>query len=465
MKRYLNLIAGFPAILALLLSVACSDNADLEKNTSDDPELPPQEEIVTFLLQPENGLKGTRDGETELPSNTISNGEKVDILIFAVYEKGADGNFILAPEFSKAEGAVRGITPGAGQNILDLVDDSEYNHWPVKIQLAVNPAKEYKVAFWAQNSETDAYDASDLKKIKVNYKDSHGNEMPNNDELRDAFCATEYISAGKGHTQHVVLRRPFAQINVGTTGADYYHLMTNDKVFPNMIVQESRLVIEGACDLLDLVTGEASMSDSFNGTVDYTWAAIPGFINLESLPVKGDVQGKEWDNLLRTEGEEMLYVKLNENVTGSDPFNKYAIDYPTVRKDPATGKVAEYLTEVFKYMTMCYVLVPSVNGNGSTVKVKIYFRDYETKSVIAPIAINDVPVQCNWRTNILGGLNVSDVPEDETSIFNTRLICVHFDPIYDGEYNNINSETKWKETEFPQGDGSLHDDNGHHENE
>ena len=77
------------------------------------------------------------------------------------------------------------------------------NGFTMSISLA--KGQTYRVAFWAQNPECEAYTISDDMKVTIDYAGV------NNDELRDAFTAvTEPFTVDGDNVVSVVLRRPFA---------------------------------------------------------------------------------------------------------------------------------------------------------------------------------------------------------------------------------------------------------------
>lgn len=72
----------------------------------------------------------------------------------------------------------------------------------------------YNFVFWAQTAEAGYYTVTDLSTITANYEGKNSN-----DENFDAFFAVEKAITINGPiTKTVTLKRPFAQINVATTG-------------------------------------------------------------------------------------------------------------------------------------------------------------------------------------------------------------------------------------------------------
>lgn len=103
------------------------------------------------------------------------------------------------------------VFDGDGQYVLDGTQG-----WPegqlsttVTIQLVANES--YKVVFFADNAAADAYVYTPASaELEVDYS-----KMIANSDIYDAFYASENVTAD-GDAKEVILRRPFAQINIGT---------------------------------------------------------------------------------------------------------------------------------------------------------------------------------------------------------------------------------------------------------
>ena len=474
-------ILSISAVASLLIGTACTD--DVESVAKIEQFGDAGRYTVTLDIQPEENLKGTR--ADQLPTHKISDGSDADFMIFAVYKSTDNGATWSVDEkyvkHKSIELNSNTITAGKGQNIFDISDDKKNTFFPFRLELVMEDGCKYKVAFWAGhsdyckfNSEEDedkdkVFDISDLKNVKVNYtyeKDGKVQYYPNNDEFRDAFCATSPVLGAETNktTQVVVLKRPFAQINLGTTGADYDNLRTNKYLYPTYTIQYSKVEIEGACNSIDVLNNTISKTSDFNGKITFEWNKIAAYFDME---IPSSITSDP------ANGEEMLYVKLNGDNNDPKPF---VTKYPTlqIKQDVWGAPYTEYLTETFKYLSMCYVLVPATTTTtvqdvttGSVLSsVKIYLSEIKDpqggdkdKGWVNLNLVN-VPVQRNWRTNILCGLSAT--PDDKTSIFKSTALCVHFDPIYQGEYNKINGETtKWEENEFSGDLEQKHEDNDH----
>ena len=98
---------------------------------------------------------------------------------------------------------------GLGVQTTDLVGKA------AKVSFQLVKDQTYNFVFWAQTTETGYYtidETEGLKKITADYT-THKDA---NDENRDAFFATESFKVTGPVTKTVTLKRPFAQINIGT---------------------------------------------------------------------------------------------------------------------------------------------------------------------------------------------------------------------------------------------------------
>ena len=189
-------------------------------------------------------------------------------------------------------------------------------------------------------------------------------EAMGNDETRDAFFKTVKVTVTGDAELDVELTRPFAQINVGVTTEDW-----NAAVAAGINITESKAVVKQAASTLNLIDG--TVADPENVTFDF--AEIP---------------------------TENLSVDLNGD-----------------------GRA-----ETFKYLSMNYILpFDETTGESSTTLNDLEFT-------FSPVAGNDitltkgldaVPVQRNWRTNIVGRILSGNLD-----------INISIDPGFNGDNNN-----------------------------
>ena len=183
-----KLFFGILAAAGMLLATSCM-NDELDLVQSGD------EAQVTFSLGLEGGIA----------TRAISDGTKADKLVYAVYKLNANGE----PELQNVVGSTNG----------QFVKTDFKSGDNVSITLA--KGQTYQVAFWAQDEDCKAYDTDDLTAVEVKYKNEDGTNAVNNDELRDAFFKMVQFEVAGDKSIDVVMKRPFAQINVGVDAEDW----------------------------------------------------------------------------------------------------------------------------------------------------------------------------------------------------------------------------------------------------
>lgn len=165
------------------------------------------------------------------------------------------------------------------------------------------------------------------------------------------------------------MKRPFAQINVGVYQTDW-----DAAVASGIEIEKSKVTIEKAATSINLLTGEVKGEQ----TVEYGLGIIPAqFTASETLNVDLNKDGTKENYVYLS----MSYILANDATTGYAKATLEDLDFTFAPK----------------------------SGNN------INFSE----------GLNAVPVQRNWRTNIIGKILTDDVT------FNITI-----DPIYDGEYNN-----------------------------
>ncbi len=290
-----------------MLATSCSkDELDVVQSGN--------EAQVTFNLGTEGGIA----------TRAISDGKSADVLVYAVFDK--DGN-----RLSKID-AVRktGVT------------------FPITESITLAKGQTYKVAFWAQDEDCEAYTVSDDMKVTVNY--ANDKNKGNNDETRDAFFKTVEFTVTGSTSIDVELKRPFAQINVGVNKADW-----DAAVASGITISESKVVIKNAATSINLLDGTVSGEQ----VVEYDFAAIP------TDPAT-------------------LEVDVNRDGTIGDD-------------------------EKYKYLSMSYILTSAEKTTLESDGLQFTFSPENGEDIVFDEGLHAVPVQRNWRTNILGKLLTGDI--------------------------------------------------------
>ena len=188
------------AVLATMLtSISCSQEEVAGGQAGD-------ESVVTFTAQ----LPGSPQ------SKAIGDGMTATTLSYAVYAQGTP-------------------TP-----LITSEDEVTFTNGQATISLRLASGRSYDLLFWA-----DAYDAKDsnapytvdfnTQTLTIDYDAA---KTLSNDESRDAFFGTTTIEVKGAVNRNVTLKRPFAQLNIGTndmedaanTGLNTSALRTSVKV-------------------------------------------------------------------------------------------------------------------------------------------------------------------------------------------------------------------------------------------
>ena len=295
----------------------------------------------------------------------ISDGTGAKKLVYAVYKLNADGT----PVLQNVVGS---------NNEGQFVDTEAFDGGLTEtVSVTLAKGQTYQVAFWAQNPNCNAYTTTDLTNVEVSY-----NQATNNNDVRDAFFKTVEFTVSGNQTIDVELKRPFAQINVGVYKTDW-----EAAVKSGIEIEKSSVVIKDAATSINLLTGEVG-DETTDVEVSYLSNTIPN---------------------------EDLKVDLNGDKDYDDENEKY------------------------KWLSMSYILVADRNadsGNGvlgderdALESLQYTFSPKSGNEITFGDGLNSVPVQRNWRTNILGQILTGNIE------FNIRI-----NPIFDGD-NNVDAPT------------------------
>lgn len=174
MKR--NLFLSMCAASALVLTTSCSSDEPIVNTTDGD------EVSVSFDIATEDAAF----------SRAISDGNTATNLYYRVFN--ANGETITGQDRNTAT-----LTNGKG-----------------KVTLTLAKGQTYKIAFWAQSGNAP-YVVADNMTVNLYGNGINTTAM----EDLDAFCETIEFACTETGAQTVTLTRPFAQVNVGTTAADW----------------------------------------------------------------------------------------------------------------------------------------------------------------------------------------------------------------------------------------------------
>ena len=279
------------AIFALLLSTAsCSD----EQFAGD---LTGGETTVTFNAQLPAGLL----------TRTAGDGMTATTLSYAVYEQGE-------------------TTP-----VITSEDEVKFVNRQATLSLKLAKGKTYDFIFWADSYEKDdaenPYDVDfATQTLTVDYTDAKSN-----DEARDAFFGTATVAVKGAVSENITLKRPFAQLNIGTND------MEEAKASLNTEALKSSVKVSGIFSSMNLMTGIPDPNTST--VVTFGLNAIP--------KEKFTVGDRTFDylalNYLLVSGEKGL-VKCEFTYTDGPTTDTRTIDNVPVQRNYRTNIFGSLLT-------------------------------------------------------------------------------------------------------------------------
>lgn len=203
---------------------------------------------------PDAGTDGTVTFTAAIPSHLLSraygDGTVTKQLSYAVYEAGTD-NVVYASDVDDSPAPV-------------TIDAKNFS-----LTLNLVKGKSYDFVFWADATTGSPYTfTSASKSVAVDYAGIKGN-----DEDRDAFFqSVTGLTVSGPMRQSVELRRPFAQLNIGTSDLAVLAAAKTE-------ISDVAVTVSGVRTSLNLLTGVASGSEDVTFT-----SAIP---QDETFPVEG----------------------------------------------------------------------------------------------------------------------------------------------------------------------------------
>ncbi len=251
MKRFLLHI--LPIICTIFMASCSKVETDFQ---------PVESVSITFILESDN----------EIYTRAISDGKSVNQLTYAIFNERGD---VVVPKSVKDN-----VTIAANGTATTLM-------------LTLPAGGSYKAAFWAQNSECDAYTISDDMTLTVDYNGE------NNDENRDAFWGISgSFTARAGANVPVSLKRPFAQVNAAAYPFDWEWV----KEFHEFDAIKSGAIIYGVANEMNLLDGSVS------GNVDAHFS--PANMPSEYLCTDVDENGAD---------EEYTYLSMSYVLADTEP--------------------------------------------------------------------------------------------------------------------------------------------------
>ena len=243
---------------------------------------------------------------------------------------------------TKADKVACAVYDAKGTELTDLYKVVNVVDMKATYEVRLAKGQNYRVAFFAYNSAADAYNVQDLKNITVK------GDQNSNIENRDAF--TNYVDVEatvNAINKNVTLYRPFAQLNLGV---DNTELEAARKA--GVVIAKSKIV----------VTNVYNQFSAYDNAVVATAEPMTMTFAMNAIPT------------------ERLEVDVNRD-----------------------GTIAN--DETINYLAMNYLLVGDAGTEKSLTDVEFVWENADKSKTNNPTThFLNIPVQRNYRTNIIGSL-------------------------------------------------------------
>lgn len=243
---------------------------------------------------------------------------------------------------TKADKVACAVYDKNGTELEELYKVVDVTDKKATYEIRLAKGQSYRVAFFAYNSTADAYDVTKLNNITI--KDSQNSNIEN----RDAFTAYIDVDATvNAIEENVTLYRPFAQLNLGVDNTEW-----TDAVNAGVTVSKSKII----------VTNVYNQFSAYDNAVVATAEPVTMTFEMNTIPT------------------EELEVDVDRDGTIAD-------------------------TEKFKYLALNYLLVGDAGTEKSLTDVEFVWENSDASKTNNPTThFKNIPVQRNYRTNIIGKL-------------------------------------------------------------
>ena len=282
----------------------------------------------------------------EIGTKAVADGNNVAELHYAIYKYDVDEPL--------QENAVQNTD--SEPLAIGRDDKSSDRHFNVTFDLLAD--QNYVVIFWAQVADKGYYELGDLRSISM----TPASSTKGNEEDRAAFFRTYEFNTTEVEDHTVMLYRPFAQLNLGTTKASLQPQQEGQKESYIIDAVSSEVRVTGLATTFNTIADLAS--EEYCGKAESVYPEKFTF-QMHDVITKGSIKDEQ------TMAREYLSVKDNNGVE-----------------------------EAYEWISMNYFFATD------ECNVTVEYDIVTDKGTVSN-TINNVPVKENFRTNIIGNLLTS----------------------------------------------------------
>lgn len=280
--------------------------------------------VAAASCQKEVAVENPGDGNVTITIQTpgvetkaIADGLNVDIVYYEIYKN--------------EEGHKNSLTG------TPLVDGTvEMSGKEASLSLNLLQGQEYVGLFWAQVNGKNYYNVTDLRNVKVNYPNEDNNKTLANEEDRAAFCNYKTFATGQNVT--VVLERPFAQINLGTS----FQSLDIDY---EIALEESSMTVTGVANAFNVAAMTAKTETENIVNVEFGMNTVPYAFNpSETLSANDDTWAYAGMNYVLVPGDAST-VNVTYSIKTDVGTLSRTVSAVPVKKNHRTNLLGNLLTQ------------------------------------------------------------------------------------------------------------------------
>ena len=324
-----------------------------------------------------NTVTYTVEAPGALQTKAIADGMNVNELVYEVWITSANGTTNLNGA-QKLYQATAEMFHEDGKNkatiTLDLVKDQHYT-----------------VLFWAQVDEADAYNTTEL--TAVSYAKDLDAYLANDESLA-AFYAVDFVNDGVATNPTVLLKRPFAQVNLCTLNSKAAAQVAGDY---NIALVNSKMTLESVPTTFNVATSDVDDEQ----TVEFVYNAVPGGED-KTITVNGENYYYAGMNYVFAGSNVTLTYDIQTSLNGSTNYatvNNTISDVP-VRENYRTNIVGNLLTSTTDYEI---IVDADFNANDYTVEGGASYLTISTAEELAKVAEEIAAGNEEYTSIMLGG--------------------------------------------------------------
>ena len=287
----------------------------------------------------------------DVQTKAIGDGLNVNKVIYEVWHTSADGTRHLVGDGATA---VKLYQASEDMVVVPDADGKKVNRASITLDLLAD--QHYTILFWAQVDGTHVYNTDELTAVTYNYKNAEAYAA--NDERLAAFYAVDFINDGVAKNSKVILKRPFAQVNLGTLNSKSEQKENDYKID----LKKSRMILDAVPTVFNTAT------DAVDGyqTMTFAFHDVPALTQGdETLTVNSTPYQYAGMNYVFAGANVRLTYDIKVSLNGSDEANWATVNNTIVNVPLARNHRTNIIGNLLTSKTAYEVIVDANFGDNA----------------------------------------------------------------------------------------------------